>query len=162
MTCEGRTIIGITDGSSNTILLIEDASRAHPSVGNFGASAGSGRLSAMNSPAFPMSIPASAARRVFAWADADAATNGISGPHLSTGSKIARINNHATPIGGPIGICPWSTNNCGPNDEPFAYHTGGCMAAMADGSVRFLRDSMDALTLKFVAGADDGKVINID
>jgi prepilin-type processing-associated H-X9-DG protein len=98
---------------------------------------------------------------VFAWVDPDAATNGVSGPHLSTGSRLARINNHASPIGGP-GDCPWSRNNCGPNDEPFAFHSGTAMAAMGDGSVRSLRDSIDPLTLKWIAGADDGRTFTID
>ncbi len=162
MTCEGRTIIGITDGSSNTILLIEDAGRAAPTVGLFGANASNGRLSAMNTPANPMATPATNARRVFAWADADAATNGISGPNGQTGGAgQARINNNASPIGGPS-TCLWSLNNCGPNDEPFGFHSGGCNAVFADGSVKFLRDSIPAVTLKFLAGADDGQVVTID
>ena len=50
MTCEGRTIIGIADGSSNTLLLIEDAGRSHPNVGTFGPQSSTTRVSAMNSP----------------------------------------------------------------------------------------------------------------
>jgi prepilin-type N-terminal cleavage/methylation domain-containing protein/prepilin-type processing-associated H-X9-DG protein len=162
MNCDGRPIIGITDGSTNTLLFIEDTGRAHPQVGTFGANASSGRLSAMLSPANAMALPASGARRVFAWVDADAATNGVSGPNNSTGSKIAKINNNASPIGGPVGVCPWSTNNCGPNDEPFAFHSGGVNATMGDGSVRFIRDSIDALVLKFISGADDGQIVTLD
>jgi prepilin-type N-terminal cleavage/methylation domain-containing protein/prepilin-type processing-associated H-X9-DG protein len=161
MTCEGRTIIGISDGSSNTLLLIEDAGRAHPNVSTFGANAGNGRLSAMNNPVPAMTSPASGARRVFAWADADAATNGISGPSNSGASRQAKINNSNSPIGGPT-TCLWSVNNCGPNDEPFAFHSGGVNAVMADGSVRFIRDSIAPLTLKFVTGADDGQTVNLD
>jgi prepilin-type N-terminal cleavage/methylation domain-containing protein/prepilin-type processing-associated H-X9-DG protein len=161
MTCEGRKLSAIQDGTSNTVLVLEDAGRAHPSVGIFGAGASSGRLSAMNTPNNPMSLPAASARRVFAWVDADAATNGVSGPSNSTGSKLAKINNNATPTGGPA-TCPWNINNCGPNDEPFAFHTGGVNSAMADGSVRFLRESIDAATLKFICGADDGQTVNID
>jgi prepilin-type N-terminal cleavage/methylation domain-containing protein len=161
MTCDGRAIVNIQDGSSNTILLIEDAGRAHPSVGIFGANASNNRLSALNSPANAMALPAANARRVFAWADADAATNGVSGPSNSTGSRLAKINNNASPTGGPAS-CLWSVNNCGPNDEPFGFHTGGAMAAMGDGTVRFLRDSIDPVVLKFLSGADDGQTVSID
>lgn len=161
MTCEGRTIIGISDGSSNTLLLIEDAGRAHPSNTTFGAGASTDRVSAMVTPARAMTQPHTNARRVFAWADADAATNGISGPNNSAGSKTAKINNNNNPIGGPTD-CKWGVNNCGPNDEPFSFHTGGVNAVFADGSVRFLRDSIDPLTLKWMSGASDGQVFTID
>jgi prepilin-type processing-associated H-X9-DG protein len=154
-------VSAIQDGSANTILIIEDAGRSHPSVGMFGTQAIAGRLSAMNNPANPMTVPATGSRRFFAWVDADAATNGVSGPHNSSGSRLARINNHAAPIGGPP-ACPWTTNNCGPNDEPFSYHTGGANAVMADGSVRFLRDSIDPGTLKFICGAEDGQTVTLD
>ncbi|MFM8272145.1 MAG: DUF1559 domain-containing protein [Gemmata sp.] len=160
MNCEGRTILSIRDGSSNTFLLLEDAGRAHPQVGTFGAT--SSRMSAMNSPAYPLTQPTSGARRVFAWADPDAATNGVSGPSLQTGGAgQARINNNATPVGGGT-QCPWSTNNCGPNDEPFSFHSGGINAVMADGSVRFIRDSISYSTLKFTVGADDGQIVSLD
>jgi len=163
MTCDGRKISGIQDGSSNTILVIEDAGRAHPSVGLFGANASNNRLSALNAPSNRMTSPAASARRVFAWADPDAATNGVSGPNNSTvaANRRAKINNSNSPIGGPAD-CRWSTNNCGPNDEPFGFHSGGCNAAMADGSVRFLKDSIDPATLKFICGAEDGQITNLD
>ena len=159
MTCEGPALQGIPDGTSNTLLLIEDAGRAHPQVGTFGAGASNGRFSAMNNPVPAMSLPFSNARRVFAWADADAATNGISGPSNSTASKVARINNNASPIGGPS-TCAWSLNNCGPNDEPFGYHRRR-ERGHGRRSVRFMRDSIDPHA-EVRCGADDGKVITLD
>ena len=33
---------------------------------------------------------------------------------------------------------------------------------MGDGSVRSLRDGLDPLTVKFLAGASDGQVVNAD
>ena len=140
----------VIDGTSNTILCIEDASRSNPSVAIFGSS------SARPSPNGE-GPNGTALRRMYAWADPDATTNGLSGPSNATGSKKAQVNNYANPVGGSAS-CPWITNNCGPNDEPFSFHTGGCHAAMGDGSVRFLSESMDTLTLKAIAGAQDGRV----
>ena len=96
------------------------------------------------------------ARRVFAWADPDACTNGYSGPSNSTGSKKASINQNSTPIGGPA-ECPWQTNNCGPNDEPFAFHPTGLNLVMADGAVRFMSDSIDGVAVKWLVGARDAQ-----
>jgi hypothetical protein len=162
MTCDGRSVAAIPDGSSNTLLFIEDAGRAYPTVGTFGAT--SRRKSNHLSPLHPIPGDGSGTgfRRVFAWVDPDAAANGVSGPNNATGSRVARINNYASPIGGPAGVCPWSLNNCGPNDEPFGFHSGVAIAAMGDGSVRSMRDAIDPLTLKWVSGADDGRVFNID
>lgn len=97
---------------------------------------------------------------MFAWADADAVTNGFSGPSnaISPGSKKAKFNNYAQPMGGPA-ECRWSVNNCGPNDEPFSFHTGGVTAVMGDGSVRFISDTTDVIILKWMAGASDGNVV---
>ena len=112
LSCDGGggTISRVTDGTSKTLMCIEDAGRAHPSVSRFGALSsrpspmGSGQADGVN---FGTSMPGSAGgRRVFAWIDPDAATNGYSGPSNATGSRLAKINNYATPVGGPA-ECPW-------------------------------------------------------
>jgi prepilin-type N-terminal cleavage/methylation domain-containing protein/prepilin-type processing-associated H-X9-DG protein len=168
LTCDGRSIGAVPDGTSNTVMVFEDASRSHPSLALFGAY--SSRTSPVQNPADPidgqsgsgMTFPNG--RRVFAWADPDAATNGVSGPSnadLPQSNRIAKINNHPAPVGGP-GICPWSRNNCGPNDEPFSFHQGGVNACMGDGSVRFIRDGIDALVLKAIVGASDGQNVTIE
>jgi prepilin-type N-terminal cleavage/methylation domain-containing protein/prepilin-type processing-associated H-X9-DG protein len=159
LSCSGTTVIGCSDGASNTLLCIEDAGRAHPSAGLYGS------LSTRPSP-ISDGIPGvglTNARRMYAWADPDSGANGLSGPSnaISPASRLAKINNYANPVGGPA-ECRWSQNNCGPNDEPFSFHTGGCNALMGDGSVRFLRDSIPSLTLKWLAAAGDGQVFNLD
>jgi hypothetical protein len=146
-----------TDGTSNTILCIEDAGRANPSVGRFGSL--SSRRTPVSTPIDPISSMAGGnGRRMYAWADADAVTNGLSGPHNSTGSKKAQINNNKNPTGGPV-ECPWSTNNCGPNDEPFSFHTGGANAVAGDGSTKYLSENIDPIVLKRIAAASDGNVV---
>jgi prepilin-type N-terminal cleavage/methylation domain-containing protein/prepilin-type processing-associated H-X9-DG protein len=160
LSCDGTTIAQVQDGSSNTVLFIEDASRSHPGVSRFGAA--SSRVGPLSSPADPLSGPGvtSQHRRVHAWVDPDGPTNGYSGPSNSAGSRVARINNYANPIGGPP-ECLWQVNNCGPNDEPFSFHSGGVNAVFGDGSVRFLRDNMNALIAKFLMCGDDGQTVQI-
>ena len=160
LSCNGRTITQVTgaDGSSNTALCIEDAGRAHPSAGSFGSL--SSRPSVFDD-GVAWSGGSTGGRRMFAWADPDSVTNGLSGPSNSTGIRTAKINNNNTPTGGPT-TCPWTNNNCGPNDEPFSFHTGGVNCCMGDGSVRFLRDSIPGITLKWLAAYADGQVFSID
>ena len=156
-----------TDGLSNTIMVIEDAGRAYTTVARFGAA--SSRTSPLSTPVHSAAgltgagAALAGARRVYAWADPDAFANGFSGPSNSTatGGKIARINNNATPTGGPS-TCLWSVNNCGPNDEPFSFHGGGVNATMGDGSVRFIKETVNPITLKYAIGATDGKPVNLD
>ncbi len=164
LSCEKAGFGTASDGSSNIILCLEDASRAHPSVSRFGAL--SSRSTPVPAPLDPINSSSSSSglgRRVYAWADADAVTNGVSGPSNAIGAqnRIAKFNNHSYPIGGPP-HCLWQTNNCGPNDEPYSFHTGGLNAAIGDGSVRFLSENVDALVIKNMIGANDGNVFSFE
>jgi Protein of unknown function (DUF1559) len=94
---------------------------------------------------------------MYAWADPDSAANGVSGASNSTGDRRLTINNSKTPLGGPA-ECKWTTNNCGPNDEMFSFHVGGCHAVLGDGSVRFLSESIDSLVIKRLVGSQDGQL----
>jgi prepilin-type N-terminal cleavage/methylation domain-containing protein len=158
LNCDGGGMSRVTDGSTNTIMWIEDAGRSHPDVAEYGAySSRFTPVAGANDPIDMISGPNG--RRVFAWADADAVGNGFSGPSnaMAPGSRAARINNYATPIGGPA-ECRWSVNNCGPNDEPFSFHVGGVNAAMGDASVQFLNEDIDGVVVKAMVGAEDGQI----
>jgi prepilin-type N-terminal cleavage/methylation domain-containing protein len=168
LSCDGgHGLRNVTDGTSNTILMLEDAGRSHPSVSKVGAY--SSRQSPVSNPVDPIEAKSSSGsligngRRVFAWADADAVANGVSGPSnaIAPQSRAARVNNSSSPYGGPS-TCPWDLNNCGPNDEPFSFHAGGINVAVGDGSVRFLSETIDALVLKSLVGASEGNSVSFD
>jgi prepilin-type processing-associated H-X9-DG protein len=157
LNCDGGGMERVIDGSSNTIMWIEDAGRSHPDVSDYGGY--SSRFTPVSGAADPIDMSSgSNGRRVFAWADADAVGNGYSGPSnaVAPGSRAAGLNNFSSPEGGPA-ECRWSVNNCGPNDEPFSFHAGGLNATMGDGSVKFLSDQMDGIVVKWMVGADDGQ-----
>ena len=159
LSCEKKWGFGsITDGTSNTILCIEDAGRAHPNAGQFASL--STRPAPLAADSVAWSGGATGGRRMYAWADPDSSTNGLSGPSnaLAPGSRIMGINTYRTPMGGPA-ECRWTQNNCGPNDEPFSWHIGGCQAVLADGSVRFLSENTDWRLLKNLAASQDGNVL---
>jgi prepilin-type N-terminal cleavage/methylation domain-containing protein len=176
LSCEGRTIPQVSDGMSTTILCIEDAGRATTAAAAGQFTSFSSRQSAVaeNAAVGPSVqwystisggvgvLGAGAGRRMWAWADPDAGANGLSGPSNQIGGAgLAAVNQNNNPLGGPA-ACRWSNNNCGPNDEPFSFPSGGVNAVMGDGSVRFIRDSIRGIVLKWAAGAQDGQVYNID
>ncbi|QEL18253.1 DUF1559 domain-containing protein [Limnoglobus roseus] len=153
----GRTAVGATDGTSNTIAMIEDVGKAHESftpfmLANYKAYSGS------SSPSPTM------LRNNYRWAEPDSG-NGVSGPHkavtASGGNTQAKINNHSNPRGGGA-ACPWSLNNCGPNDEPFSFHTGGCQAVFGDGHIQFLRDTITPQVLRAICTASFGETVTLD
>jgi len=149
----GRSAVGASDGTSNTIAMIEDVGKLHESFSPFMKA----NYPAMLNSASPSP---SGLRNNYRWAEPDA-SNGVSGPHQDTANKLARINNNATPRGGPTS-CSWSLNNCGPNDEPFSFHTGGVQAVFGDGHVQFLRDSLSPQTLRALCTASGGEVLGND
>ncbi len=146
----GRAIVAITDGTSSTMAIIEDVGKLYE---GFAPGMRAGYI-AYGSSAAPSP---SGLRNNYRYAEPDNA-NGVSGPHNDTVNKLARINNNATPRNGPIS-CPWSINNCGPNDEPFSFHTGGVQAVFGDGHVQFIRDSISAQTLRALCTATGGEVL---
>jgi prepilin-type N-terminal cleavage/methylation domain-containing protein/prepilin-type processing-associated H-X9-DG protein len=186
----------VSDGTSSTILAIEDAGRIDSTYG--GAST-AGALSkytysstvytvtstggalyttgqtnpdgtAFNNVDTSSTTPCIGAASgvchgVWRWADLDAAGSGVSGQGTGdsqtdgSADRVKFINGSNQVVGGPT-ACPWDTNNCGPNDEPFSWHPGGCNSVFCDGSVHFLSDNIDGRTLRYLVTRDEGIAVS--
>ena len=148
-----------TDGTSNTVCVFEDAGRTNLQT------VGGRYVQAQvlgGAPTWDASHMCGAGGSTTCpnrWADGDTG-NGVSGPPtaITANAVLGIINNSNTPVGGPAN-CPWTVNNCGPNDEPFSLHTGGCHALLADGSVRFISQNIDAGTIRKLCDRADGGVV---
>jgi prepilin-type processing-associated H-X9-DG protein len=137
---EGALVTGgtpgrlITDGLSQTIAVSEDVGRREE-IGGVAMTTeyidGNG-------------VP----RRFWRWAEPDNAF-GVSKP----------INNNSDPLGGPAS-CPWSTSNCGPNDEMFGFHPGGVNVTFCDGHVTFLREDLDPRIQRQLVTRAEGDLVD--
>jgi prepilin-type processing-associated H-X9-DG protein len=132
------SVAAISDGSSNTIMIGEDAARREGYITN----------PAYLDPATALGISIDegsqfTTRRFWRWGEQDNGY-GVSGDPLlnttTTSFKIVNNNNAYPDSDGPNG-CWKLKNNCGPNDEIFSFHPGGANVVFADGHVVFLKES---------------------
>jgi len=154
----GRKITGITDGGSNTIGLFEDVGRGNAAWGT-----------ELGKTAYAYN---GNQRYIARWAEPDG-SNGVSGPAfddagvanggaVTTGLTISKwINQNSYPTGGP-NTCKWTNNNCGPNDEPFSFHTGVVGSVFGDGHVAFISDKVSGSTLRALCTADADDKLGTD
>jgi len=176
-------ISAVSDGTSNTIAVIEDAGRICPvfAQGTYGGTYGSyietsdgGAVLEPQDQTATTDAGGKVRRGVWRWADPDAGGSGISGPTGDAKATVAYtgkvINNNNYPVGGGsltaqdgVGAnMSWTVNNCGLNDEPFSFHNNGCNCVMVDGSVRFLDEGLDAITLRRLVTRSEGKPIDAE
>ena len=147
-------LLAITDGTSSTIMIAEDGARRENYVTN----------PAYLDPAGVAGIAVDggiATRKFWRWAEQDSGF-GVSGdPTMNSapGFKIINNNNTSASTDGPPS-CNWkTTNNCGPNDEIFAFHTGGANVVFCDGHVEFLRDSTNPVIVASLVSRAGGEVV---
>jgi prepilin-type N-terminal cleavage/methylation domain-containing protein len=150
------TIATIFDGSSNTIMLVEDAGRpgwygskgaaSQPAIGGYAPVMG--RYQGGDLGPAPQGGGA--------WADPlnYNATNGadVSGSGIAAGGAF---------MGMPA--APWScANGCSNDSEIFGFHVGGSNACFGDGSVRFLRNGLAMNQMQALLSRAGGEVISFD
>ncbi len=100
------------------------------------------------------SQPPSQRRVMNRWAE-PACAGGVSGQaNSSVANPLEAINGNAIPAGGPPD-CRWGQTNCGPNEEPWSFHSKGANVLMFDGSCRFVRDTIDPCVLRKLITADE-------
>ncbi len=167
---QGKTRIAeITDGTSNTIMMGEDAGRdpryLSPYLQDVFAGVGSNGIYYATTTAYLTAVspndpgPAGGAglyRRYWRWSEPDE-NYGVSG----------QPNNKYRPDHEPTA---WLTagpfiaqgNNAGNNDELASFRPSGVNILMGDGSVRFLKDSVNVVTLRGLVTLNGGEVISAD
>ena len=146
---QGATRIAeIVDGTSNTIAIGEDAGRDErfespytmSSAGLDGRGAGP--------------WVATAKRRYWRWAEPDNAF-GVSGAPNNKARPMSDVTPYVTGS-------PTAGNNAGANDELFSFHSGGVNCLFGDGSVRFLKDSINPIVMRGLITLKGGEVLSSD
>lgn len=122
----------ITDGTSNTVLIHETAGAPDPWF--------AGKALGQDDPLYDW------ARNRLEWV----------GPWASF--KHWRIRNHSADGRTRFaGTCLINCNNT--ESQPYAFHPGGAMVVLCDGSVRFLSENIEAETAVRLFGRSDGQPI---
>ncbi|MFQ3652521.1 MAG: DUF1559 domain-containing protein [Gemmataceae bacterium] len=122
-------VVSITDGTSNTILIMEDAGRPNWYV-----------LGRAQGTVLPRP-------EGFGWTDPDGGAGSMDGTDALTGA----INGSSG-----TGRCIMNCNN---DSEPYSMHTGGMNIGMADGSVRFINQNVNAATFAALLTAKAGDIV---
>ena len=148
----------ITDGTSNTIAIGEDAGRNHQYMSPYTNDYITNTKSFVN----PLLAGPTAPRPFCRWVEADGAF-GVSGQPNNkyrpdrADTYYADPTTTTDPRGNLI-----AGNNAGANDELFSLHAGGVNVVMGDGSVRFLKDTINLATLRGLVSRSGGEVISAD
>ena len=130
-----------TDGTSNTIILSEMA--------DFLLDANGLKIDATGSPPH-------------GWPMGSGQTNVVTAVSATSLERWFNLASVRYPIGTRNYTLPGIDVNHGANNPLISAHTGGVMAALTDGSVRFMSSSTNLATLKYMADRDDGQVFSMD
>ena len=140
-------LAAVTDGLSQTVAVIESAGRDARFLSAYSE--------AYYTPVLNLTRPVpQGPRRLWRWAEADGAL---------VSSTV--INNKATPsheIAQYPQSGPTMGNSAGANDEIYGFHPGGVTALLGDGSVRFIKETLNIVTQRSLITPKGGEVISAD
>jgi len=153
---QGKTRIAeITDGTSNTIAIGEDAGRDSRYISPYQE----GYYDGVNPRPIVGLGPAGGLgiwRRYWRWAEPDT-SYGVSG---QPNNKYRPDHELLAYTENPPFLA--QGNNAGHNDELSSFHPSGVNVLLGDGSVRFIKDSINVVTLRALVTCAGGEVISAD
>ncbi len=139
-------IANITDGTSNTLLVVESSGR--PQIYRVGKPYGSPTTQQINGGGWAR--PAS---------DLDFYSSTPDGSTVTGSCAVGCTNGFDYQAAGGYNNSTFGTEG---SSAPYAFHTGGINALFGDGSVRFLRNSVSVQTFAALVTRNGGEVIGND
>ena len=152
---DGKTTIAEdVDGTSNTVAFLECAGRDERFVSQFVEQyfAGVNGVAIVRGNG-PAGGP-TARHRYWRWADPGNAFGTSGQPN-----NLGQPTNEGS---------PWATttnsagDQAGQNEEPFSYHSGGVNALFGDGSVRFIKSTINLAAFRSILTLNGGEVVSSD
>jgi prepilin-type N-terminal cleavage/methylation domain-containing protein/prepilin-type processing-associated H-X9-DG protein len=137
----------VADGLSQTIAVTESAGRDARFISAYSESYFTPNLT-LDRPVPP------GQRRFWRWAEPDGAL--VSSTVINNKATPSHENSQYPSSG------PTTGNSAGANDEIFGFHPGGVNALFGDGSVRFLKESLNIVTQRSLITPSGGEVVSAD
>ena len=128
-------IVTITDGTSNTVLIMENGGRPN----YFKQRSDQG----IDSPS----------GEAFGWSDPDTGSGSFHGVDATSNDPLP---------GSPTLGTKTCIMNCNNDSEPYSFHTGGINVTIADGSVRFITTNVSPATWSAILTAKSGDIPSSD
>jgi prepilin-type N-terminal cleavage/methylation domain-containing protein/prepilin-type processing-associated H-X9-DG protein len=166
----GCRIDEISDGTSVSMLIIEDAGENEKMLQATGAINSNTTKNSYVDPAFTdvgvnyaaldngmqtnevsggASVTMDGTSKHWRWANPDVASGQSKRINTAKNSTYTTANN--------VDGCAWSQHDCGPNSEMFSFHGNGAHAVFADGHVVFMRESTSLQVLRALATRDQAR-----
>jgi prepilin-type N-terminal cleavage/methylation domain-containing protein/prepilin-type processing-associated H-X9-DG protein len=164
---QGKTSLAeATEGLSNTIAIGEDAGRDETFISPYTEYASGGGKAFTSPPWCPTNTgdcrgigpwSTTVPRRYWRWAEPDSGY-GVSG----TPDNAYKPSHETASYEAYPGLLDTGGNNAGANDELFSFHPGGINCLFGDGSVHFIKNSINPVTLRGLVTLNGGEVLSSD